>query len=172
MLNIWQQTESLSFPINCYPIQRTANINRYSSPLLEMPSPTPSPFPIPGSSSNLKSRSSLSPAQRSAYSFGRPLFSTAGEDIAAHLAHALLLLDGQVLLLLGHGQGVGDADQQGADGDGPGRAAAEGQRRRQDVRGRLELVPEPGPGCRGDDVLQGCEALREGFAARVVVGVC
>lgn len=94
-----------------------------------------------------------------------------GEQLAAHLAHALLLLHGDEVLLLGVGEGEGHADQQGRHGHGPGGAAAEQQRRLDDVGRRLELVPDPAACGRRDYVAQREEAVAERLLLGVEVAV-
>ena len=112
---------------------------------------------------SLQSRACLGASERGADPLGRaPLLvvlDAVGEDVAAHLAHALLLLHGHVRLLVGDGQRVGDADEQGRDGYGPRGAAAEEQRRLEHPRRGLVLVPEPAARRGRDDVAQGRDPL-------------
>ena len=93
------------------------------------------------------------------------------QQLAAHLAHAVLLLHGEQVLLLGVGERPGDADEDGRradDVDGPGREPGQALCGAEAV---AEAGGEPAARRGRDNVAQGGEAVGEGLALGVVLGL-
>lgn len=93
--------------------------------------------------------------QRSADPLSGALLRPGRQQLAALLAHVVLLLHGGELLVLGEGEREGDAEEEGRGGDDPGALAAEGQDAPRLAGDVADVAGHPASRGRGDDVAQG-----------------
>ena len=119
-----------------------------------------SPPPSPSFStyiSDLQGRLGLAVTNRRADLVRRGLLALrAGrQQLAALLAHVVLLLHGGELLVLGKGQRKGHAEEEGRRGDDPRGLTAKRQGRPRGARDGVELARDPAARRGRDDVAQG-----------------
>lgn len=109
--------------------------------------------------------------QRRANLLRRARLRARGQQLAARLAHVVLLLHGRQLLVLGEGEGKGHAEEERRRGDDPGALAAKGQRAPGGAGDGVDAARDPAARRRRDDVAEGVEALGERLFCGVEVGL-